>query len=96
MTVEKQIVALSIADHEHNPRMSVINGLPFSIMVVLNASDIEYDTFLERIEAMERIVKTWNVHDDLIKALQGVIRVADRDTDEFHAARAALAKAGAE
>ena len=30
---------------------------------------------------------------DMAKALQGVIRVADRDTVEFRAARAALAKA---
>ncbi len=31
---------------------------------------------------------------DLAEALLGVLRVADRDTDEFAAARAALAKAG--
>ena len=30
---------------------------------------------------------------DLLAALQGVIRVADRATDEFDAARAAIAKA---
>lgn len=30
---------------------------------------------------------------ELLSALQGVIRVADRDTDEFIAARAAVAKA---
>lgn len=29
---------------------------------------------------------------ELVKALEGVIRVADRKTDEFDAARAALAK----
>ncbi|MDB5490323.1 MAG: hypothetical protein JWO78_172 [Micavibrio sp.] len=34
-----------------------------------------------------------NAHDDLVKALEGVIRVADRKTVEFDAARAALAKA---
>lgn len=30
---------------------------------------------------------------DLLEALQGVLRVADRQTDEFDAARAAIAKA---
>jgi hypothetical protein len=30
---------------------------------------------------------------DLLAALQGVLRVADRATDEFYAARAAIAKA---
>ncbi len=30
---------------------------------------------------------------DLLEALQGVLRVADRKTDEFDAARAAIAKA---
>lgn len=34
-----------------------------------------------------------NVVNDLVKALEGVIRVADRKTDEFDVARAALAKA---
>lgn len=37
-----------------------------------------------------------NSHDDLVKALEGVIRIADRATDEFDAARAALAKARGE
>jgi hypothetical protein len=35
------------------------------------------------------------VHDDLVEALKGVIRVADRATVEFDAARAALVKAAA-
>jgi hypothetical protein len=30
---------------------------------------------------------------DMLEALQGVLRVADRKTDEFDAARAAIAKA---
>jgi len=30
---------------------------------------------------------------DLLEALQGVLRVADRATDEFHVARSAIAKA---
>jgi len=33
---------------------------------------------------------------DLLEALQGVLRVADRATDEFDAARAAIAKATGE
>jgi hypothetical protein len=33
---------------------------------------------------------------DLLAALQGVLRVADRQTDEFDAARAAIAKATAQ
>jgi hypothetical protein len=41
-------------------------------------------TYDERAEA---------IRDELIAALEGVIRVADRKTDEFDAARAALAKA---
>ena len=34
--------------------------------------------------------------DELVAALKGVIRVADRKTDEFDAARAAIAKAEGE
>lgn len=30
---------------------------------------------------------------ELLEALEGVLRVADRETDEFDAARAAIAKA---
>lgn len=33
---------------------------------------------------------------DLLEALEGVVRVADRDTTEFNAARAAIAKAKGE
>jgi hypothetical protein len=33
---------------------------------------------------------------DLLAALQGVVRVADRNTDEFNAARAAIARATGE
>lgn len=33
---------------------------------------------------------------DLLEALEGVLRVADRQTDEFDAARAAIAKARGE
>lgn len=36
------------------------------------------------------IVRACNAHDSLVAALEGVIRVADRKTDEFDAARAAL------
>ena len=36
------------------------------------------------------------IRDELVAALEGVIRVADRKTDEFDAARAALAKAKGE
>jgi hypothetical protein len=35
------------------------------------------------------------VNAELVKALEGVVRVADRKTDEFDAAREALIKAGA-
>jgi hypothetical protein len=38
--------------------------------------------------------KLWAAAADLAEALQGVLRVADRKTDEFDAARAALEKAG--
>ena len=34
--------------------------------------------------------------DDLLEALRGVLRIADRKTDEFDAARAAIAKATGE
>lgn len=44
----------------------------------------------------EFIVLACNNHDALVKALEGVIRVADRKTVEFDAARAALAKARGE
>lgn len=51
-----------------------------------------------------RLAACWNACDglnpeavpDLIKALEGVVRVADRDTVEFTAARAALTKAKAQ
>ena len=41
-------------------------------------------------EANARLIAT---APDLLSALQGVLRVADRKTDEFDAARAAIAKA---
>ena len=41
------------------------------------------------------IVKAANCHDELVAALQGVLRVANRQTTEFHAARAAIARATA-
>lgn len=44
----------------------------------------------------EFIVRACNVHDDLVAALEGVIRIADRKTVEFDAAHAALAKAKGE
>lgn len=44
----------------------------------------------ERIEADARLIAA---APDLLAALQGVLRVADRATDEFDAARAAIAKA---
>lgn len=46
-------------------------------------------------ENCEHIVRCVNSHEALVKALQGVIRVADRATVEFDAAKAALAAAGA-
>lgn len=36
------------------------------------------------------IVRACNAHEALVAALKGVLRVADRKTDEFDAARAAL------
>lgn len=39
---------------------------------------------------MDTLASVETERDALVKALQGVIRVADRDTDEFNAARAAL------
>lgn len=38
-------------------------------------------------------VEQANLAPELLEALQGVVRVADRATDEFDAARAAIAKA---
>lgn len=42
------------------------------------------------------IIRAVNNFDDLVRALENVIRVADRKTDEFDAARADLAKAKGE
>jgi len=44
-------------------------------------------------EQDEELAKLFAAAPELLSALQGVIRVADRDTDEFIAARAAVAKA---
>jgi hypothetical protein len=41
----------------------------------------------------EFIVRACNSHYELLEALRGVVRVADRSTVEFDAARAAIAKA---
>lgn len=46
-------------------------------------------------EKANRIVAAMNCHADLLAALEGVVRVADRATVEFDAARAAIAKAKA-
>lgn len=52
------------------------------------------------IEATEKCVEEFNpaskiekAAPDLLEALQAVVRVADRDTEEFDMARAAIAKA---
>lgn len=42
---------------------------------------------------MAHIVRAANCHAKLVEALEGVIRVADRATVEFDAARAAVAEA---
>lgn len=39
------------------------------------------------------IVRAVNCHDEMLAALKGVLRVADRATPEFYAARAAIARA---
>jgi len=44
-------------------------------------------------EQDEELATLFAAAPELLSALQGVIRVADRDTDEFIAARAAVAKA---
>jgi hypothetical protein len=41
----------------------------------------------------ERLMLAWNCHDELVEALRGIIAVADRKTDEFEKAHAAIAKA---
>jgi hypothetical protein len=43
--------------------------------------------------ACRELTKVMAQRDELLKALNGVIRVADRKTVEFDAARAAVAKA---
>jgi hypothetical protein len=43
--------------------------------------------------AADEIARLRRLSDDLLAALQGVVRVADRRTDEFDAAHAAIAKA---
>jgi hypothetical protein len=45
---------------------------------------------VEECDANERLIAA---APELLSALQGVVRVADRATDEFDAARAAIAKA---
>ena len=40
--------------------------------------------------------RLWSAAPELLTALEGVLRVADRQTDEFDAARAAIAKATGE
>lgn len=47
----------------------------------------------DRKDALTFGIQAIAIQDDLVKALEGVIRVADRQTDEFAFARAALAKA---
>lgn len=46
--------------------------------------------FLEEMNANAKLIAA---APDLLAALQGVVRVADRATDEFDAARAAIARA---
>lgn len=43
--------------------------------------------------AAEELRRLHSVNAELVEALKGVIRVADRKTDEFDAARAAIKKA---
>jgi hypothetical protein len=46
--------------------------------------------------AEEENIRLCDVNAELVKALEGVVRVADRKTDEFDAARAALTAAQGE
>lgn len=49
---------------------------------------------MERLKlAHDRLHEVIGERDELLEALIGVVRVADRATDEFDAARAAIAKA---
>jgi hypothetical protein len=43
-------------------------------------------------EYREEVKRLKSLNAELLEALKGVVRVADRDTDEFNAARAAIAK----
>lgn len=79
------------------PSISEIKGLPFDVKVVLHATDIDFAEHVARVSAMERIVKTWNVHDDLVSALENIMSATWRPEGMAEhiadAARAALKKA---
>jgi hypothetical protein len=80
----------------HSPR----SKLPFEVYgehsrqgpVHIADHDGHVATF-EYAEDAAYAMRACNSYPDLVAALKGVIRVADRATDEFDAARAALAKA---
>lgn len=67
-----------------------------SLRALINAQAIDLADALVKIEGMvEGAAIDARVQRGLVDALKGVIRVADRQTDEFDAARAALTAAGA-
>jgi hypothetical protein len=63
-------------------------------LVIATCHEGDADEVLDCSANAAHIVKCVNSHDALVEALKGVIRVADRATVEFDAAKAALKLAG--
>lgn len=66
-----------------------IQGPSFEVSVVVSAPDIDIKDYMARTADARLIAAA----PDLLEALIAVVRVADRATDEFDLARAAIAKA---
>jgi hypothetical protein len=78
-----------VVDHPVYPSFKDLIGPSFKVSVVMHATDLTFGDYLRR----DADLHLMSAAPDMFAALEGVLRVADRATVEFDAARAALAKA---
>lgn len=71
------------------PGFIEIVGASFKVSIVTTATDLSFEDFCNR----TRDAYIMAAAKDLLVALEGVVLVADRATDEFDLARSAIAKA---
>jgi hypothetical protein len=85
-------------EHDNQPANTMRRTPSAVVARCKDSSGGDYSHYPSEIAQANRefIVRAVNNHEALLSALKGVVRVADRKTDEFDAARAAIANAESE